>query len=190
LSVATGGATSASSSSSSSSCRARPLGLLSGEIKDWQLGASSVVSRAVDADCAVKHARLHAPGKRAWCPENLQQGEWILADLGVQSEVSGVMTQGRDTMDQWVTHFYISYSEDAYRYVSVQCLHYSGQLLNTSVYLMYRTLNVLYTPARINRCRKWYQGLHRPSFNIESLIFILPKKSKCGLSIFMGSTKN
>ena len=97
-------------------CRSRPLGLLSGEVKDWQLAASSVVSRAVDADCAVKYARLHAPGKRAWCPENLKQGEWILVDLGVQSEVSGVMTQGRDTMDQWVTQFYISYSEDAYRW--------------------------------------------------------------------------
>ena len=99
----------------STSCRSRPLGLLSGEVKDWQLASSSVVSRAVDADCALKYARLQAPGSRAWCPENPKQGEWILVDLGVQSEVSGVMTQGRDKKDQWVTHFYISYSEDAYR---------------------------------------------------------------------------
>jgi hypothetical protein len=31
------------------------------------------------------------------------------------------MTQGRDTMDQWVTHFYISYSEDAYRWDQILC---------------------------------------------------------------------
>ena len=98
-----------------SECRARPLGLLSGEIKDWQLAASSVVSRGEDPDCAVKFARLHSPGKRAWCPEHLKQGEWILVDLGVESEIAGVMTQGRDSMDQWVTHYIISYSLDAYR---------------------------------------------------------------------------
>ena len=44
-----------------------------GDIKDWQLAASSVISRAVDPNCAVKYARLHAPGKRAWCPEHVKQ---------------------------------------------------------------------------------------------------------------------
>jgi hypothetical protein len=88
----------------------------SGEIKDWQLAASSVVSRAIDPNCAVKYARLHAPGKRAWCPEHVKQGEWILVDLGVESELAGVMTQGRDGHKQWVTHFHLSYSLDAYRY--------------------------------------------------------------------------
>jgi len=97
-------------------CRSRPLGLLSGEIKDWQLAASSVVSRADDPNCAVKFARLHSPGGRAWCPEHLRQGEWILVDLGVESEVAGLMTQGRDSSDHWVTHFIISYSQDAYKW--------------------------------------------------------------------------
>ena len=87
-----------------------------GEIKDWQLAASSVVSRGTDPDCAVKYARLHAYGSRAWCPEHLKQGEWILVDLGVESEVAAVMTQGRDGFEHWVTHFIISYSQDAYRY--------------------------------------------------------------------------
>jgi hypothetical protein len=113
--VLSGGASASAAASAASTCRSRPLGLLSGEIRDWQLAVSSVVSRKDDEDCAVKYARLYAPGKRAWCPENRQKGEWILVDLGVLSEISGVMTQGRDMMDQWVTHFYISYSEDAYR---------------------------------------------------------------------------
>lgn len=70
----------------------------SGEIKDWQLAASSVVSRAIDPNCAVKYARLHAPGKRAWCPEHVKQGEWILVDLGVESELAG----RDDTGQGWV----------------------------------------------------------------------------------------
>ena len=97
-----------------------PLSLLSPSHcpRDWQLAASSVVSRASDPDCAVKHARLHAPGKQAWCPEQGRENEWILVDLGVTSEVAGVMTQGRDKRgaQSWVTHYFISYSEDAYRW--------------------------------------------------------------------------
>jgi len=99
-------------------CRPRALGLMSHDIRDWQLAASSVVSRASDSDCAVKHARLHAPGRQAWCPEEGRENEWILVDLGVKSEVAGVMTQGRDKKgaQAWVTHYFISYSEDAYRW--------------------------------------------------------------------------
>ena len=88
------------------------MGLLSGEIKDWQLAASSVVSRAHDPNCAVKYARLHAPGQQAWCPEHVKQGEWILVDLGVESEISGVMTQVRlmcfyrDYMERFEDIFY------------------------------------------------------------------------------------
>ena len=83
--------------------------------RDWQLAASSVVSRAEDPDCATKYARLHSQGKKAWCPEHIKEGEWILVDLGVEAEVAGIMTQGRGTLKQWVTHFLLSYSHDAYR---------------------------------------------------------------------------
>ena len=31
--------------------------------------------------------------------------------------MAGVMTQGRDGYKHWVTHFHLSYSLDAYRYV-------------------------------------------------------------------------
>ena len=44
-------------------CQPRPLGLMDHSIRDWQLAASSVVSRADDPDCAVKHARLYAEGE-------------------------------------------------------------------------------------------------------------------------------
>ena len=44
-------------------CQPRPLGLMDHTIRDWQLAASSVVSRAEDPECAVKHARLYASGR-------------------------------------------------------------------------------------------------------------------------------
>ena len=99
-------------------CRPQPLGLMDHTIRDWQLAASSVISRARDPDCAVKHARLFAAGSKAWCPEQSREDEWILVDLGVQSEIAAVMTQGRDKRGgrAWVTHYHISYSGDAYRW--------------------------------------------------------------------------
>ena len=79
-------------------CRPRPLGLMDHTIRDWQLAASSVISRARDPDCAVKHARLFAAGSKAWCPEQDREDEWILVDLGVQSEIAAIMTQVRPGM--------------------------------------------------------------------------------------------
>ena len=56
-------------------CSPQPLGLMDHTIRDWQLAASSVISRARDPDCAVKHARLFAEGSKAWCPEQRKENE-------------------------------------------------------------------------------------------------------------------
>ena len=61
-----------------------------GSIKDWQLAASSALSRADDPQCAVKFARLHQEHGRAWCAAKRAVNEWVLVDLGVASEVSGI----------------------------------------------------------------------------------------------------
>ena len=87
-----------------------------GTIKDWQLAASSALSRADDPQCAVKFARLHQQDGRAWCAAKRAVNEWVLVDLGVASEVSGIVTQGRGDVSEWVTHFMVSYSLDAYKW--------------------------------------------------------------------------
>ena len=116
----------------------QPLGLTTHAIEDWQLAASSRLSS--DPHCAVKHARLHRRGSRAWCPQNKvmppahmetheqskeidriyitsqSKNEWLLVDLGVASDVSGVETQGRGEIDEWVSQFMLSYSLDAFKW--------------------------------------------------------------------------
>jgi len=101
---------------SGSSCTSRPLGMTDGTIKDWQLAASSALSRADDPQCAVKFARLHQENGRAWCAAKRAVNEWVLVDLGVASKVSGIVTQGRGDISEWVTHFMVSYSLDAYKW--------------------------------------------------------------------------
>ncbi|XP_069674564.1 lactadherin-like isoform X2 [Periplaneta americana] len=94
----------------------RPLGLMSGSVHDWQLSASSSFPADKDPECHVRYARLHQPRGRAWCAKHKSPNEWILVDLGVAAQITGVMTQGRGDRDEWVTDFTLSYSQDAFRW--------------------------------------------------------------------------
>lgn len=108
--------TSAEDLSSSELTCSQPLGMTTREIQDWQLAASSVRHWSEDPNCAVKYARLHQQGSKAWCAGKKTRTEWILVDLGVASDLSGVVTQGRSEVDEWVTKFMISYSLDAQKW--------------------------------------------------------------------------
>ncbi|ODN04432.1 Lactadherin, partial [Orchesella cincta] len=89
---------------------------MTGQIEDWQLSASSV--RSSDHNCQVKYARLHQPGSRAWCAHDSGSGDshWILVDLGVNTEVTGLLVQGRGDEMEWVTSFTVAMSQDAYKW--------------------------------------------------------------------------
>ncbi|UJR21404.1 hypothetical protein I4U23_024494 [Adineta vaga] len=90
-----------------------PLGMINGEIRDWQITASSTLP---DYDCHEKHARLYQSSNRAWCARQKSDSEWLQIDLGISAKISGVLTQGRANKDEYVTSFMISYSTDAYRW--------------------------------------------------------------------------
>jgi len=151
-------------------CRPRPLGLMDSTIRDWQLAASSVVSRAMDPDCAVKNARLYASGKKAWCPEHRKENEWILVDLGVQSEVAGIMTQGRDKKGSqaWVTHYHISYSEDAYRWEWARDIYGDKKLLSGNTDSFTVKVSYLEHPVTARFLRLHVQAWHNhPSLRMD-----------------------
>ena len=63
-----------------------PLGMMNGEIRDWQITASSALW---DSDCHEKHARLYQPADRAWCARQKSDSEWLQIDLGIAARVSG-----------------------------------------------------------------------------------------------------
>ena len=62
-----------------------PLGMINGEIRDWQITASSSL---VDPDCHEKYARLYQPLDRAWCARQKSDSEWLQIDLGIAAKVS------------------------------------------------------------------------------------------------------
>ncbi|PAA75025.1 hypothetical protein BOX15_Mlig008209g3 [Macrostomum lignano] len=92
-----------------------PLGMISGEIRDWQVTASSSFPEKFSwgAGCQGHHARLYGRDGRAWCPQFNSRSEWLQIALGTEATVTGVMTQGRGDGKEWVTAFAVNYSSDA-----------------------------------------------------------------------------
>ena len=81
-------------------------------IKDTQITASS----EWDSTHAAIHARLNfkaGGGKRgAWSAGSNDANQWIQVALGSYTNVTGIATQGRNEVDQWVTKYQLQYSDD------------------------------------------------------------------------------
>jgi len=73
--------------------RSGPLGMISGEIKDWQLSTSSTYPPEWDRTCHERYARLYQPNGHAWCAKYKTSSEWLQIDLGVAAKVRPVLIQ-------------------------------------------------------------------------------------------------
>jgi hypothetical protein len=87
----------------------KPLGLESGEIPNGAITASSTYSSQYHPN----DARLKKAGSScSWGPKVLI-GSWLQVDLGRQSIVTGIATQGTCfSPPEWVKSYSISYSTD------------------------------------------------------------------------------
>ncbi|CAF0912710.1 unnamed protein product [Rotaria sp. Silwood1] len=93
-----------------------PLGLSTGEIKDWQITASSIDEQRKE-QCQANYIRLYSnSNNRAWCPRTDQPHQWIQIDLGTPTKLHGFMTQGRPGSREWITSLLISHSLDYYQW--------------------------------------------------------------------------
>jgi hypothetical protein len=59
--------------------------MMNGEIRDWQITASSARS---ESNCHEKNARLYQSFDRAWCARHKSDSEWLQIDLGITAKVS------------------------------------------------------------------------------------------------------
>ena len=64
-----------------------PLGMITGEMKDWQITASSAYPYEWDNKCREKYARVYLENKYGWCAKYKSSSEWLQVDLGVASRV-------------------------------------------------------------------------------------------------------
>lgn len=64
-----------------------PLGMISGDIEDWQVTASSSYPNEWDSDCHIKYGRPYVSGHRGWCARFKTTSEWLQIDMGVTATV-------------------------------------------------------------------------------------------------------
>ena len=101
-----------------------PLGMKSGDIQDRQITSSSSAT-AGGKYHGPTYARLDRPrgdgsSTGSWSAAFKNCLQWIQADLGTMKYVSGIVLQGRQGIDQWVTEYKVQYSSDGVKWRYVQ----------------------------------------------------------------------
>lgn len=83
-----------------------------GRIKGRQIAASS----SWDGNHGPSNARLHwrrrGPRIGAWCARHNTRYQWLQVDFIHAARVVKIATQGRQDAAQWVTQYYLTYSQD------------------------------------------------------------------------------
>ena len=82
-------------------------------IPDGKISAST----QWDPNHAARQARLNFPGGHgkagSWSSRYNDGNQWLQIDLGIQDiKVTGLASQGRADLDQWVTKYKLQYSYD------------------------------------------------------------------------------
>ena len=84
----------------------------SGRIRHTQLSASS----SWDVNHGPRNGRLHfrRTGSRmgAWCARHNNRYQWYQVDFGRAMRVVKIATMGRQDYAQWVTQYFVTYSQD------------------------------------------------------------------------------
>ena len=83
-----------------------------GRIKGLQLSASSSWDRNHGPSNARLHWRRRGPRTGAWSARHNTRYQWLQVDFIHAMRVVKIATQGRQDAAQWVTQYYLTYSQD------------------------------------------------------------------------------
>ncbi len=110
------------------------LGMEDGRIKDDQLTASSEWSH----EYRTHFGRLNQPEQSGqsghWASRDKDQNQWIQADLLLHQLVVGVILQGSDSHNQYVTKYKVAYSLDGVTWQNVQDIQGNDKVSLSSSY--------------------------------------------------------
>lgn len=71
-----------------------PLGMITGDIQDWQITASSSYPQEWDEGCHERYGRIYQPDGHGWCAKYKSSSEWLQVYLGVAAKVSVTLLEG------------------------------------------------------------------------------------------------
>ncbi|XP_039256831.2 lactadherin-like [Styela clava] len=84
------------------------MGMRSRDIPDSAITASSIYDVNHNAYDGRLDNRKKTGDVAAWASRHSRKGEWLQVDFGRPELVGGIITQGRESVGQWVTSFTIS----------------------------------------------------------------------------------
>ena len=123
-----------------------------GRLRTSQITASS----SWDKNHSPNNGRLHfkRAGSRmgAWCTRHNNRYQWLSVDFGRTMRVTKIATQGRQDAAQWVTQYYLSYSQD-YVFFAEYKLN-SARRVSTELVSIYDRCSNKYAGAVSNRVSK------------------------------------
>ena len=82
--------------------------------------ASSSFNRFHGPFLARLHRRKRGRFVGAWCARHNNHNQWLQVDLGRTMKITGIATQGRGEVSQWVTYYWVRYSSDGSHFASVK----------------------------------------------------------------------
>ncbi|XP_033102674.1 lactadherin-like, partial [Anneissia japonica] len=110
-----------------------PLGVEDGTIPDNQLKATSQYNN----EHKPYRARLHST--KAWAASSNDLDQWIQADIGALTEITGVITQGHFGYDEWVTSYKVLYSVDGSTFNTIDTVFTANTDRDTEITNMFST---------------------------------------------------
>ena len=102
----------------------KPLGMKNGRIHANQLTAASIWDRNHGANNARLHWRRTGARTGAWSARNNNHYQWLQVDFKRYMRIVKIATQGRQDARQWVTKYYVRYSQD--------CAHFADYEENSN----------------------------------------------------------
>ncbi|XP_054708363.1 hemocytin-like [Uloborus diversus] len=117
------------------------MGLYSGLIHDFQIQTSSNRNPYSDGQFVRLNSLQTEEHSGAWVAEHLDENQYVQIDFLEPRILTGVKTQGRDMVPQWVTAFTVSYSQDGDTWIPITDSHgvkvFSGNYDSSTVAITY-----------------------------------------------------
>ncbi|XDB67096.1 PREDICTED: retinoschisin [Capra hircus] len=110
----------------------KPLGFESGEVTPDQITCSNVEQYVGwYSSWTANKARLNSQGFGcAWLSKFQDSSQWLQIDLKEVKVISGILTQGRCDIDEWMTKYSVQYRTDE----SLNWIYYKDQTGNNRVF--------------------------------------------------------
>lgn len=118
----------------------KPLGMKNGRIHANQITASSMWDRNHGPSNARLYWRRTRARTGAWSARHNNHYQWLLVDFKRPMRVVKIAIQGRQDARQWVTKFFVAYSQDCAHFAEYK--EHSNRKVCISIY-QYVRLNIM-----------------------------------------------